>query len=427
MIVMLTIILSFAVLNTPMQAADNTNSTSMEQGLMGVEPIILKGSKVRTVLGFATERYRMYVPLENGKLRPIPFQIDEIVHDRYVLDGNSSKDNGKFDKDDELAFRGVDVASLSLKRKAVVWQQKPSLYWHIDVKNLDTSAKGFVILAVYNKEMPPPITLTPRIHYNAAQSRVETPSFHLRFNKKNKILFDSLKVRDGNNAAIMHEVFNNSYFLFNADIKYLAQIQITSDDLVTELESWKTGPVRWLARVNFFFKMAAVSLNMSMYTEISVSESSISLPTVLESPVDAKSVFNAGSGFYYGLHLAKPHGAWTAATSMEPLLALKKQTRTEMSAEQIEKEGFWISETRNALAFFFKINLGKNLIKRKAETFMQKDRHARGWLKGVKTNVGMFLDTSEIGEGVYKLNVGLQVGSLEKRHRVEVHRVKLHF
>ena len=303
------------------------------------QPVIIKGSKIRKALGFRVSQYGVFVAGKDHYAEPIPFQIDEVnkIGD-YVLPKSNGLppmfDNGIFDDNDELVVRGSDLK----KRDPLIrWKSKPSFFFEIIIRNATSKEELAVYLSVDRKKAPqkhPAKLLT----YDHKKGIIETSKYRFKFNPKNHMVMDYIYIKDDNSKEKWQRIIDKSQFIFYADIKYFFEIELTANDLITKLNYWKIGPVRVIAQVSFFFRLLSMDIDIEMYTEISMFENAISLPAVLNSPINAKTLFRKGSGFYYGLKFTNGLKEWSLNTNFKKLRSFKKQeTVTDMV-----KGGYWL-------------------------------------------------------------------------------------
>ncbi len=370
-----------------------------------VQPLLIKGRKIAKVLGFQIQQYGVFVAGKDHFAKPIPFQIDEINdNEDYVLDQSDHfapmKDNGIFDPNDELVIRGTDLGK---KDPLLQWKKKPFMYFEVAITNASTFKKGTIYIGIF-KENKPTLSDQKLLTYDHKKGLISTSKYDFKFNPNNHILMDYVYLKEEGKPG-RKKVIENSGFTFIADIKYFFTLKVSSKDLITRLNYWKVGPVRCIAQVSFFFRLLSMDIDIEMYTEVSLFENAVSLPTILNSPVDAKSLFREGSGFYYGLKLADPIDDWKFDTNLLPLKTIKDQKWSNRSTYSILKEGFWLTGNRNNLELFLELKPSTSLIKEKTEPFLHFKDTPRDFLKGSNTNIGIFMDTSNLNEGDYMINV----------------------
>ncbi|MBL4849896.1 MAG: hypothetical protein JKY65_30580 [Planctomycetes bacterium] len=117
-------------------------------------PVIVPGRNLKPFLKRSIDTIRLYA-FRDGKLRPIPFQIDERTADDQIAfqageDRRSDVDDGRLDANDELVFMGRDVGDRAPPASIKLGQ---SDYAELIVK--DPRGRGWVYL-VHFAQAPPP-------------------------------------------------------------------------------------------------------------------------------------------------------------------------------------------------------------------------------------------------------------------------------
>lgn len=378
-------------------------------------PVVLRGSDIKPAINFKLEQYGLYKIGPDGFAVPISFQIDEKKNGDYIMTQSSGKklprtDTGKFDIDDEICFRGRDIGPATYDVK---WKTKPSLFWQIIFRNETTKLEGSVLLAVFMRGKPD-INNYKALTFDHQRGVIDTNTFVLKFNPKNHILFDSLSVRDADNPGVLHTIFNDSAFMFIGKIRFFFNVYVTEKDLRTELDFWKSGPIRWIGRINIFFKLMGMNLDINMYTELAAFEDAIALPTTMNFPMDAKSMFAKGSGIYYGLKFKKQLRDWKQQTTMVKFTSIGDQSVGMRTVQEKIKDGFWLNANRDEMRFQLKMLICENLVKDGAEPLLHAETNPRDWLEDLNTNVGLFLSTEQLGEGSYKMSFYMRMGNRDQ-------------
>lgn len=385
-------------------ASKNKNPTKKDD--LFLEPVIIQGHQISKALGFRIPQYGVYVAGPDHYAEPIPFQLDEVNEDGdYVLYNSKffmpMQDNGIFDPNDEIALRGSDIG----KRDPLIkWREKPFVYFEVTVLNTLNHQEGTFYIGVF-KEQTPPRSKEMLLTYDHEQGIVETSKYIFKFNPKNHVLMDYVYIKSPNDPNKKEKVIENSEFFLIADIKYFFTLKISSKDVITKLNFWKIGPIRLIANVSFFFRLMQMNFDIEMYTEISLFENAVALPTILNSPMDAKSLFRKGSGFYYGLKLSNPEQPWKMNTNITRLSGVDEQKNSPRSLFAKVKDGFILTGSRKNIGFFLEFKPSVSLIKEQAEPFLHYMDNPREWVKARNTNIGIFMDTSNLGEGDYLMDV----------------------
>ena len=114
------------------------------------DPIVIKGEDSPKLLGATDGELRVFAE-RDGKLQPIPYQMDErnqwgefvIVHGKRVV---PDEDKGKFDENDEIVFLGRDIGGKVPKN---AWPSGTKAAYAVEITDPLTGAKGYAYVASY--------------------------------------------------------------------------------------------------------------------------------------------------------------------------------------------------------------------------------------------------------------------------------------
>ncbi|MGH8013562.1 MAG: hypothetical protein ACREQ4_13785 [Candidatus Binataceae bacterium] len=224
------------------------------------QPLILKGSELPQLLGAREDRFEM-LAVHDGKLVPIPFQVDEVLPDgRYALPHGMDpvKDDrpGIFDRDDQIAVMlsdlGVRAQSSALPKAAL----------EIQVADPLGGPDRYAYIAAVDK----PARSTVRyIHFDPARDTIKTSYYRIGmtggwptdFALRHGIeadppnLIDRFKVRT------------------TARILGLFSYHMNENDVRSTLLGWKVGPVRMIRRerhsVNIFLGVHSPGVHSQVF------------------------------------------------------------------------------------------------------------------------------------------------------------------
>lgn len=273
-------------------------------------PIVITGKQINPVLRYPLGTYRVFRSSPSGKAEVIPFQIDEINDDTdYVLDQGTrvtaDTGNGIFDAQDELSFMGDDVGPLI---EPTQWPtNRPHLVFELRLRNPNGNPMGPPVGAVYIGVFfgnAPPHSTKKYVVFNRKDALVHTSRYRYQFDQKNWLVARKVEVAKNNKQPPEYEpVLDTTTFYLKGDLKYFITVEANHRSIESELEAWKSGPIRSIVRVSFYYKILKLKLELGMYTEISFFSNAMNLPAMLSSPLDGRTSLNPGSGMYYGLAL----------------------------------------------------------------------------------------------------------------------------
>jgi hypothetical protein len=280
----------------------------LHAGLHSV-PIILTGAQLRAVVYHPLEDYRLFRADLDGTAIAIPFQIDQKdKYSDYILgEGehpNSKSSNGLFNLQDELCLMGMDVG---IKKIPTKWNvRKPDILFEIVFhRNETVNGKvvdhiGAVYMGLYYKDAPP-LAKASYVQFDLPNAQVITSRYRYLFNNKNYLVVRGVQIEERDRKE--EQIILSSAVYMRLDMKYFLTLNLGHSDIESELDAYKVGPVRVIARVNFDYKILKMKFDLGMYTEVSFFANSVNLPAVIDNPMDGKKSLNKGSYFYYGLAL----------------------------------------------------------------------------------------------------------------------------
>ncbi len=305
-------------------------------------PIILSAKQLRTVQFYPVGQYRVFRTDPNGTAIAIPFQIDQ--KDRYtdyVLEKgknpNTKGISAVFSGEDELCLMGDDVG---IKKVPTKWVDgKPDILYEVEFsKEGDKSKEGHAIyIGVYNKN-PPPLSKESYVRFDLDNAEIVSSKFRYHFNSKNYIVVKGVDIEKGEKRE--EQIILSSSVFMLLDLKYFLTLKVGDSNIESELDAYKTGPIRTIARVNFDFKLSNLKIKMDMYTEVSFFRNSVILPAVIENPIDGKRILNKGSYFYYGLAVDENPKGLKPKSNMPPFEG--KGTYESVSKKANESQ-YWTS------------------------------------------------------------------------------------
>jgi hypothetical protein len=395
-------------------------------------PIVITGAQVTHMTRFPIVSYRLFRSSASGRAEIIPFQIDEINDDSdYVLDQGSrvtaNTGNGVFDSQDELSFMGDDVGPVV---EPTTWPgQKPHIVFELRMKHPQGNPMGpqmgAVYVGIYFGGAP---ALSPKkyVVFNRPQALVHTSRYRYQFDQKNWLVARKVEVAKGNtNPAVYDPVLDSTTFYLKGDLKYFITVEANHRSIESDLEAWKTGPIRTIVRVSFHYNLLKLKLELGMYTEISFFSNAVNLPAILYNPIDGRKSLNSGSGFYYGLALRDNPKDYVIETNMAPfslanqgtggkLLESGKDLLGKLMGKQQQSSDtrglYWVSMQGKDRSIFFEITPSPELQKTGMAPELYREDKSAEELKGRSNdkvahvgespvNLGIWFDATKIGDG----------------------------
>lgn len=352
-------------------------------------PVVLPGTLLRAATGFPVDVYRLFRTGPKGEAVPIPFQIDEINDfSDYILDQGPVKDrpDGVFDMRDELSFMGEDFGPQRAPQKWLT-AKSPDFVFEISARLASDSSDnpaGAVYLAVFNQHPLPELSKKNYVVFSPASGEVRTSRYRYRFDPKNHLVALGIDVRDNSSptslddkAAVWRPMLDSSTFYLKADLKYFLTLEINHRDVSSRIEAYRTGPIRTIVRVVFFYSFLKINFELGMYTEISLFSNSVNLPAVMYNPVDGGKTFNSGSGFYYGFALVDSPASYEISTNI-PEYGETKNSKAMFSSWFGDESSpallpsYSLSMRKNDLALFMEVEPSAQMLKKRNIPYIYK-------------------------------------------------------
>jgi hypothetical protein len=291
-------------------------------------PVVIPGYRIGNATHYPISMYRLFRTNQAGEAESIPFQIDEINEwGDYVLPMGgritANTGNGIFDKQDEIAFMGDDVGPAT---HPTSWPEgKPSLVFEIrqdflEAKNSAGSMTGAVYLGIFFQS-PTPLSKKRYVVFDRGNAEVTTSRYRYGFDQTNWLVarrVDMVKKGTSGESTVWEPLLDSTTFYMKADLKYFITVAANHKSINSELEAYKTGPIRTIVRVSFYYTFLKLNFELGMYTEISFFSNAVYLPAILYNPLDGKKSLNSGSGFYYGMGLKQNPDEFNIKSNMIP-------------------------------------------------------------------------------------------------------------
>lgn len=384
-------------------------------------PVVIKGAGA---IGFSVADYEAWALAEDGKWQNIVMQIDEVnPKGEFVMKEGQPytaySDDGILDANDEIVFWGGQLG-----REFALNEVRPDILkdargaWRLNLCDGDFRL-GSVLLVAGRKRQKEIATVAAR--FNPGTQTVESSHYRYWFNRKHPILLGKL-VFQRNNEEV--PLLSESWFQMAMRTPWWApDIHLTEESFTSSIECWQQGPIRTLVAVGVKFKKLLSLLNVHMFSELVFYEKRFQIPTVLEFPVGAGGLLKFGSGVVYMLRVASPQ--WTLDSNL-PVLDPRK-TRPEEggippdSRYRTSVDGPWgrlkvvveLAPQDGAQSKPLPFQIDPKVLQ--AQPALQWD-----WMRGIKGDVGVFVDISMVKKGVYHFNLDL---SLEPEADLNLHDV----
>ena len=235
-----------------------------------------------------------------GRLTPIPFQIDEKDADgRYLysqaVETNQDEKPGVFDASDEIVFMAGDLGDRMPREQAGANSGK--VVHELEITDPLNSAKGWAYIIV-SQDPPAQTPSSDYVHYQPETETVYTEAYRLSHNKSHPLLADhfsipsEVKGHGKNFVDSLKMQFAGSIFFG------MVMIPISGEDLDQRRTGWIDGPVRVVRSIDiarYGFKLNATICYYARYFEYSIYLERMPLYTFLITKGKYRLFFNFGA------------------------------------------------------------------------------------------------------------------------------------
>ncbi len=303
--------------------------------------VVVRGSAIKRNLDQDIERMALLACI-NGKIQPIPFQIDEISSEgEWILPNyppylkkpkkriDRDEDQGLLDENDELVFMirdsGDRIQNESYPEDALSVDE-------IMLKDPYDDGRSWVYLCSY--ESTPPRSDKDYVDYVFPKNRVVSDNFEVGFSLEVPISWDYLSFRGDENMV--------DRFKLRFDIRFFGiKFHYDETDWKSELSLYKDGPVRVIRRVR-----SSIYLTKRLRTPSAASES-IYYDNVIVVPFRVKvPISPALFGKFMtittraALDMQNMHG-WKAKTNVDPRWLQIDGRMDQLENNTVSKDAAW--------------------------------------------------------------------------------------
>ncbi len=222
----------------------------------------------------------------NGRIQPIPFQVDEINRDGdWVLPRtppylenkeaqvDRDEDNGRLDNNDELVFMIRDTGDRLHRRYLPEGAEDVD---EIMLEDPDDHGRSWVYLCSFVSE--PPKSDKDYANYLLPRNRVVTPSYELGFSLEVPISWDYISIMGCENLI--------DRLKLRFDLKVFGiRYGIDETQFLSTLSSYKDGPIRVIRRVRSSISLVKFFKTPSVSSETIYYDNSVVIPYRIKLPV----------------------------------------------------------------------------------------------------------------------------------------------
>jgi hypothetical protein len=209
---------------------------------------VLKGAAMPQLVG-GPESHLEVLALHDGRLDPIPFQVDEVLPDgRYALpDGPealSDDSPGILDRDDEIAMMLSDLGD----RASSPPRELPPDALEIETVDAASDAHRYAYIAAVPS---PRRSSVAYVSYDPAHSSIEGGSYRMTFRGDFPIGL-ALKHDRG---KLSPSLIEGSQVQVTTRVLRLFKLRLSANGVSNRVLAWHGGPVRFIRRVSHSVKL----------------------------------------------------------------------------------------------------------------------------------------------------------------------------
>jgi hypothetical protein len=210
--------------------------------------IVLKGAAMPQLVG-SLKSHLEVLAQHDGRLAPIPFQVDEVLPDgRYALpDGPeplSSDSPGILDRDDEIAMMLSDFGD----RASSPPRELPPDALEIETVDAASGAHRYAYIAAVPS---PHLSPASYVSYDPARSTIEGGSYRMTFRGDFPI---GLALKDGR-GKLSPSLIEGSQVQVTARVLRLFRLRFSANGVTNRVLAWHSGPIRLIRRVSHSVKL----------------------------------------------------------------------------------------------------------------------------------------------------------------------------
>ena len=262
-----------------------------------IEHIIITPSGT-PLAGSKISDFRLFA-CSDGKLIPIPFQVDERKNNRYLLpDGpEGERGNGIFDDQDELVFMVKDTGDRCRIDAEGKWLE-------IEVIDPVDGGRGWVYLT-FNKDLP--LSEERYVWYYPEEDSVATGKYFLQFNREHPIFFDTLGIKEEAGGSGKNMIDRLKIRFYARLTGGFISIHKNEEDFRTKLLAYHAGKVRLIRLTRnwqtLFWKIPTPAADIFTIFY----DNSFEFPVVVDLPFDV-GLFLKSTDFRVSIDMRKEAG-----------------------------------------------------------------------------------------------------------------------
>lgn len=399
-------------------------------------PVVLKIPE--GLLGYDVARFEAW-SFRAGKWQQIAVQIDEVNRDHsYVLEEGIpyTRDTGTglTKAVDEISFKGIELGENFTNDKIPKdVRDRFETFRRLDICATNEVYLGSVV-AGSTKGVAKKLDWKPL--FDRSKRTVATSAYRYVFGEKRPMLIGDVFLKSG---GAEYPVFADSTFFMPMSPAFwlLPGIKFDESDFDSEIECWRSGPVRSIVAVGAKMKKFFSIVNLHLFSELVFYEDFFQIPTQIEMTFDADKYLDYGSGLAYILRY--PQGTkWDVSSNFDVLpnspddLEGKSGKPVKTAREQSPEGVFRAWGTSPEGSFLAQVRVDQKATADVPPPFLVREamfdqkpwKTEWRWLKDTRGNLGVYLDISQVHKGLYDFFLDLMLSprsgdTFQDFHKVE--------
>jgi hypothetical protein len=338
--------------------------------------------------------------------------VDEVnVDESYVLEGGLpftiNTDDGIYDYNDELSIKGPSIGEFFTDNKIPSFVRKAFKdFARVDLCGQKDGFLGSILVG--ERFLASPHEQTQPL-FNASAAVVESSKYKYIFRKDQPMLIGDVLLMTSQGPK---QVFAGSSFVMPLLPKLFIfpSMYFGEKDFTSEVESWRSGPVRSIVAVGAKMKRFFGLLNLHLFSELVFYEDYFQIPTQIEFIFDPSRFLDRGSGLAYVLKYPDD-GKWTLSSNLDelprsgPVEGNLKKTAFDQSPSGI----YSVVGHSGLGSFLANVRVDSKALKLAPPPYLavEKDfqdeplRSRWPWLKKSPGSLAVFIDISGVKKGLY--------------------------
>ena len=354
----------------------------------------------------------------NGKSwTKIPLQIDEVNDEgSYVLEQGipytKFTDDGLLDAQDEMSVRGLDLGQAKINKST---SNPPGQFTGLRRVDFCDDEGGFFGSLWIGAKVSPTNPSPFEEIFNRQLAEVNTPSYRYQFRSGQPMLMGSVAIKTPSGER---PVFSGNAFVMPLRPRFffLPSMYFGESDFTSEIECWRSGPVRTIVAVGSRFRKLFSIFDLHLFSELVFYKDYFQIPTKIEFVFDPSTYLASGSGISYVLQY--PDGVdWMLNSNLKLLPSGgAEQGVLKESAYEASSDGVFSVRGESEIgSFVAKVRVDPKALKQSPPPYLvskamfeRKDMvESWPWLKKTRGSLGVFIDISGVKRGVYDFALDL--------------------